>query len=388
MRTRGTLRLATRGSDLARRQAESVAEALSDRRYDVELVEVETTGDRVRDELIHRLGRTGAFVRALDERVLEGDADAAVHSMKDMPTALPEALSVAGVPERAPAGDLLVTPDGTSLADLPRGATVGTGSLRRRAQLLARRPDLAVEGLRGNVDTRVEKLLAPGLQREHERRLDAEEAEADPEDEPRETFEESVDDWFASLSEFQRGAMERRVETEYDAIVLAEAGLRRAGLLRHVGYERLPRASFVPAAGQGAVAVTAASEEATEAVRDAVDHPVTRVATTVERTVLATLGGGCIAPIGVHARLQGEYVGVRAQVFDADGEECVEGTRDLPVREHADAAVAFAEDLRERGAAELVAAARDAADGANGAREEPGDGDGDGTHDAGEGDDA
>ena len=362
MRTRGTLRLATRGSDLARRQAESVAEALEDRRYEVELVEVETTGDRVRDELIHRLGRTGAFVRALDERVMEGEADAAVHSMKDVPTELPEALSVAGVPQRAPAGDLLVTPDGASLGELPGGATVGTGSLRRRAQLLAQRPDLSVEGLRGNVDTRIEKLLAPGLQREHERRLDAAEAEGEADGEERETFEQSVDDWFASLSEFRRGAMERRVETEYDAVVLAEAGLRRAGLLRHVGYERLPRASFVPAAGQGAIAVTTAAAEAETAVRDAVDHPVSRVAATAERTVLGTLGGGCIAPIGVHARVQGEYVNVRVQVFDADGDERVEGTRDLPIRDHADAAVAFAEDLRERGAADLVEAAREAAD--------------------------
>jgi hydroxymethylbilane synthase len=156
MTTRGrTLRLATRGSDLALRQAATVREALSDRRHEVELVEVETTGDQVQDELIHRLGKTGAFVRSLDQRVLDGELDAAVHSMKDMPTEQPDELVVAGVPERAAAGDVLVTPDGSDLADLPEGATVGTSSLRRQAQLLATRPDLDVEPLRGNVDTRV-----------------------------------------------------------------------------------------------------------------------------------------------------------------------------------------------------------------------------------------
>ena len=151
-----TIRLATRGSELALRQTQRVARALESRRREVELVEVETTGDSVRDELIHRLGRTGAFVRSLDEKVLDGELDAAVHSMKDMPTDQPPELVVAGVPERAAAADVLVTPDGRSLDELPEGATVGTSSLRRGAQLLAARPDLRIEPLRGNVDTRVE----------------------------------------------------------------------------------------------------------------------------------------------------------------------------------------------------------------------------------------
>jgi hydroxymethylbilane synthase len=367
---RGTLRLATRGSDLALRQTASVRDALADRRFEVDLMEVETRGDQIRDELIHRLGKTGAFVRALDERVLDGDADAAVHSMKDMPTERPANLVVTGVPERAPATDLLLTPDGTSLENLPADAVVGTSSLRRKAQILAARPDLRVEPLRGNVDTRVEKLLAPELQREHAARVDdnrekkGNAAEASASGEEYETeFDRSIDEWFDDLSEIQRRALERDVETEYDAIVLAEAGLQRSGLLHRIEYERLPPTEFVPSPGQGAIAVTTRSDhEQLDRIREALDDPRTRVTTTVERTVLAELGGGCIAPIGVHAKLQGEYVHVTARVLSADGTEEVKASRDLPVRDHANAAVEFADSLADRGAADLIAAARDDAD--------------------------
>ena len=354
------LRLATRGSELALRQAGIVRELLESRRFEVELVEVETTGDQLRDELIHRLGTTGAFVRALDEEVLSGELDAAVHSMKDMPTDQPPELVVAGVPERAAAGDVLVTPDGTPLAELPAGAVVGTSSLRRRAQLLARRPDIEVEPLRGNVDTRVEKLLAPALQREHEARTEAAESgdgdddsENDDEDEDAE-FEQSVEEWFEGLSEVERRALEREVDGEYDAICLAEAGLERSGLLHHLECERLDPTEFVPAPGQGAIAVTALDGEAAEAVHGAVDHPPTRVETTVERTVLSELGGGCVAPLGVYARLRGEVVHTVARVLSQDGSEEVAGERELPVERHAEAAVEFAADLADRGAAALV----------------------------------
>jgi hydroxymethylbilane synthase len=360
MSTRRTIRLATRSSDLARRQAAAVAEALEARRHEVELIQVETRGDQVRDELIHRLGKTGAFVRSLDEEVLSGEVDGAVHSMKDMPTDSPPELVVAGIPERATPADLLVTPDGRGLPDLDLGAVVGTSSLRRRAQLLSARPDLGIEPLRGNVDTRIEKLLAPGLQREHERRLDAEEGdgETDGDDHP-EAFDRTVEEWFDSLSEIERSAMERQPDVEYDAIVLAAAGLERAGLRHHVGDQELPTASFVPSPGQGAIAVTTREgSEASEIINDAVDHPRTRVETTVERVVLAELGGGCVAPIGVYAVVQGEYVHAEAAVFGREGEEEVSGTRDLPVEEYVPAAREFAVDLRERGAADLIAEAR------------------------------
>jgi len=392
MSSRGrTIRLGTRGSDLALRQAATVAERLEGRRFEVELVTVETTGDRITDELIHRLGKTGAFVRDLDEEVLSGDLDAAVHSMKDMPTEMPDDLVVAGVPERGPPGDLLCTPDGASLSALPEGAVVGTSSLRRGAQLLATREDLDVQPLRGNVDTRVEKLLAPTIQREYQRRLDAESEETDfaeynevddgddghdetdsddtgagggdtetedDEDGEESEFDRTLEEWFDGLAEIERRASEREIDTEYDAIVLAEAGLERIGLPHHVPHERLPPTEFVPAPGQGALAVTAASGDLAEDIRSVLDHPHSRVESTVERTVLETLGGGCIAPVGIHAVLQGPVVRTTVRVLDRGGEEEVRASRELPVERHAAAAHAFATDLAERGAADLIERAR------------------------------
>lgn len=359
-----TLRLATRGSDLAVRQAADVGERLSSGRREVELVEVSTRGDEIRDELIHRLGKTGAFVRALDERVLDGDCDAAVHSMKDVPTENSE-LIVAAVPKRAAPGDVLVTPSGRSLEDLPKGAVVGTSSLRRRAQLLSARPDLDVEPLRGNVDTRVEKLLAPTLQREHERRLAAEETDGAT------GYERGVDEWFDGLDEIERQALSREMGKEYDAIVLAEAGLERSGLLGALSYERLPVEGFVPSPGQGAIAVTARDDDIGALVNQRVDDNRTRVETSVERTVLAELGGGCIAPIGVHAIIEGRYVRTVARVLDRDGIEEVHRTRDLPVERHIEAAREFAADLAEEGAAELIRRARRTSAPEREAREDP-----------------
>jgi hydroxymethylbilane synthase len=355
------IRLATRGSALALVQAQSVRESLEGRRRDVELVEVETTGDQIRDELIHRLGRTGAFVRSLDERVLDGTVEGAVHSMKDMPTDTPEELIVAAIPQRARAGDLLVTPDGATLDELPAGATVGTGSLRRQAQLLAERPDLEVEPLRGNVDTRVEKLLASHLRTEYDDRVAAEEREADADADDEESepeYDRRPEEWVEGLSELERRALDREAGTAYDAIVLAAAGLERSNLLGTVPTQPLPVGEFVPAAGQGAIAVTMLDTELAQAVHDAVDHPRTRVETTVERTVLATLGGGCVAPIGIHALIQGEHVRTRVQVLARDGEHSISASRDLPVERHAEAARRLAEELADRGARELIEEAK------------------------------
>jgi hydroxymethylbilane synthase len=334
-----------------------VAETLEARHRETELVVVETTGDAVRDELIHRLGKTGAFVRSLDEKILDGDVDAAVHSMKDMPTEFPETLVVAGVPERAAAADVLVTPDGAALEDLSEGATVGTSSLRRKAQLLASRPDLDVQPLRGNVDTRVQKLLAPGLQAEHERRLEAEEADEDGENDEVEGYDRTPDEWFDDLAEFERQALGRELGTEFEAIVLAEAGLERIGLIDAIEYRELSK-SFVPAPGQGALAVTALEGELAETLRGLLDHPRTRVETTVERTILGTLGGGCVAPIGIYAIVQGEHVQTRVRILSQDGTEEIEATRDLSIENHPEAARSFAEDLADRGAADLIRQAR------------------------------
>jgi Porphobilinogen deaminase len=344
------------------RQAAAVKQTLEQRRLSVELVEVETRGDQIRDELIHQLGTTGAFVRALDEKVLDGEIDAAVHSMKDVPTDQPDELVIAGIPERGPAADLLVTPDEAGLADLAEGATVGTSSLRRGAQLLADRPDLEIEPLRGNVDTRVEKLLAPSLQREHAARVEAAENEDDGDDDSEsddETgYELTVEEWFDGLAEIERRALEREVDVEYDAICLAEAGLERAGLLPSLVHDRLDPTGFVPAPGQGTLAVTAVDGALAERLHGVLDHPPTRVETTAERTVLNDLGGGCVAPIGVYARLQGETVLTAVRVLAQDGDEEVAATRELPVERHAEAAQAFAADLDDRGGATLIEQAR------------------------------
>ncbi|ESS12151.1 MAG: porphobilinogen deaminase, partial [uncultured archaeon A07HR60] len=372
-----TVRLATRGSDLALRQATQIRDALSSRRREVELVTVETRGDDIRDELIHRLGMTGAFVHALDEEVVDGTVDAAVHSLKDMPTEDRDELAVAGVPQRAPAGDVLLTPDGLSLDELPEEARVGTSSLRRRAQLLAARPDLTVVPLRGNVDTRIEKLLAPTLQSEHEARLEAAGGLPDADgntngtdtdgdstspaqdasaqttgdgatgdgDSDDSAFEQPVEEWFDSLAELEREALGRDVDEVYDGIVLAESGLRRSDLLDIPGSRRLERSQFVPAPGQGTIAVTASDPDITETIRTAVDHPRTRVETTAERTVLGELGGGCVAPMGVYAVMKGEYVHLRTRVQSGDGSREVADTRDLRVGEYADEAAQFAADL-------------------------------------------
>ncbi|MFB6222309.1 MAG: hydroxymethylbilane synthase [Haloarcula sp.] len=365
MTTRGeTLQLATRGSDLALRQAATVRDSLSSRRLTVELVEVETTGDQIRDELIHRLGKTGAFVRSLDEKVLDGELDAAVHSMKDMPTERPDHLVVAGVPERAAAEDVLVTPDGRSLDELPEGATVGTSSLRRRAQLLAERDDLTVEPLRGNVDTRIAKLLAPSLQREHQERHEAEQerkgdaGDPDTDEEEDHPYDRTVEEWFDDLTEFERRAMERDPDVEYDAIVLAKAGLYRAGLTRYVELSDLDPDQFVPAPGQGALAVTAVDSELALDIKDRIDDPQTRVETTVERTILEELGGGCVAPIGVHAHLEGGVVHTRVRVLSQDGDEEVSVGRDIPAERHIDGAQDLAAELAEQGADDLIAEAK------------------------------
>lgn len=352
----GTIRLATRRSDLARWQATTVKETLEARRHTVELAEIETTGDQIRDELIHRLGKIGAFVRALDEEVLSGECDAAVHSMKDVPTEGMDELVVAGVPERATPGDVLVTPDGTEFDDLPNEVTVGTSSLRRKAELLATRPDLDVRPLRGNVDTRVEKLLAPHRQHEHERRLEAAENDEDDEDEK---FERTPQEWFEDLSEIERQSLERESEEEFDAIVLAAAGLERMGLARHLHTQQLPPETFVSAPGQGALAVTARDDEFAETLTELLDHPRTRVETTVERVVLEELGGGCVAPMGAYAVVEGGYVHTTVRVLSEDGTEEVSATRDLPVERHPEAAKELAAELADEGAAELIEQARE-----------------------------
>lgn len=257
------MKLGTRGSRLALTQASLVKRVMEEAGLDVKVVEVETLGDR-RDEWksIRDVEGDGLFTRELDAALLEGEVDIAVHSMKDVPTEPPDGIAIAAVPPRGSPRDALC---GGTLDELPDGATVGTGSPRRRAQLLRVRPDLEVVNLRGNVETRLSK-----------------------------------------------------VGSEVDAVVLAEAGLDRLNVADRID-ERLPFDGFLPAPGQGAIAVSAKSgSREAELSREAVDHEPTRLESEAERALLNELGTGCVEPVGALAELEEGELVLRAGNFEED----------------------------------------------------------------------
>jgi hydroxymethylbilane synthase len=301
------IRLGTRASALARWQAEWVAERLRAPGIDVTLVPITTRGDRQQGP-IGSLGGRGLFTKEIQRALLDGDADLAVHSLKDLPTEPVPGLSLAAVPERGPIGDVLVSRRFHSFATLAEGAAVGTGSMRRRAQLLHARPDLAIRDIRGNVDTRLRKLD----------------------------------------------------EGQVDAIVLAEAGLRRLGFAEHIR-EVLPREIILPAVGQGALGLETRTEDT--AVRDAVgrlDHPSSHAAVTAERTMLFTLQGGCLAPVGAWCRADDAgRLTLTGRVLSADGSEKVEATHSADPADAEPLGRQVAHDLLAQGAGELIRAARE-----------------------------
>lgn len=237
------LRVATRGSALARWQAERVVSLLG---VPAELVIVSTTGDRDRTSALHAIGGTGVFVKEVQDAVTRGVADLAVHSAKDLPAETPDGLVLAAVPERADVRDAIV---GTPIGEIPDGGVIATGSVRRRAQLAAARPDLRFAELRGNVPTRVERA------------------------------------------------------GEFDAIVLAVAGLERLGLADRIT-ERLDPSLMLPMVGQAAIAVECRADDArtTDAVM-AIDDAVAHRALSAERAFLRTLGGGCTMPCAAHGSI-------------------------------------------------------------------------------------
>jgi len=261
-----TLRVATRGSALARWQADHVAVLAqkAEPGLEVETVVVETSGDRRRDVPIWELGGKGVFVKEVQAAVLEGRADVAVHSAKDLPSLTPDGLVIGAVPERADVRDALV---GSTLADLAVGATVASGSLRRRAQLAHARPDLRFEGLRGNIATRLAR----------------------------------VD------------------QADVDAVVMAAAALDRLGLSERIA-ERLDPDAMLPQVGQGALAVECRADDTdTRCLLDRIEHTPSRRAVDAERGFLAELGGDCSVPAAAHATLAGDRLRVRALVASADG---------------------------------------------------------------------
>jgi hydroxymethylbilane synthase len=289
------LRIATRGSKLALTQARWVAERLGG----AELVEVSADGEA---------GDKSRFVRGVERALLGGEAEIGVHSAKDLPGATAPGLEIAAVPPREDPVDVWIGA-GASLEQVPEGARVGTASLRRRAQLLAVRPDLRVRELHGNVDTRLRKLA----------------------------------------------------EGELDAIVLAAAGLRRLGREAEIGFP-LSTATMVPAPGQGTLALQVrAGDEATLAAVDAVTDLVAMRELTAERAAVAPLGATCATPVGVHARVDGERLALTAFVGLPDGSEWIRDELEADACEPAAAGFALAERLLGAGARDLLERAEAAA---------------------------
>ena len=279
------LRIATRKSQLALWQAHHVAMLLRQAHpgLEVELVPLLTQGDRIQDRSLAAIGGKGLFIRELEVALEETRADIAVHSMKDLPGDLPEGLIIAAVLDRADARDALVTGKAAGLDDLPRGARVGTSSLRRQAQLLAARPDLKIQTLRGNVDTRL-------------RRHDA---------------------------------------GEMDAIVLACAGLTRLGLESRIT-ARLDPKICLPAVALGVIGIECrGADQQTLDLVSALDHPAVRIAMDAERAFAHRLGGSCQSPIAAHARLEGGRLMLEGLVAEPDGSrllrDSASGNREDPV---------------------------------------------------------
>ena len=270
-----TIVIGTRSSKLALWQADYVEAKLRERYPELPVVQkrMTTKGDRVLDAPLAKIGGKGLFTKELEQAMLAGEIDLAVHSLKDMPTELPEGLMLAAVTERFDPGDAVVSPRYRTLANLPQGAKVGTSSLRRRAQLLAKRPDLEIVSLRGNVNTRLKKLE----------------------------------------------------EENFDAIILAVAGLKRLGFHDRIT-EVLPREICLPAVGQGALAIEArADDEATLSLIAFLDDAATRAAATraasrAERAFLARVEGGCQVPVGVYAEAADEALEMEAVIASIDGE--------------------------------------------------------------------
>ncbi|HSB15283.1 MAG TPA: hydroxymethylbilane synthase [Bryobacteraceae bacterium] len=262
------LTIGSRGSQLALWQArwiEGRLEAFGERAR-IEIIK--TTGDKITDVPLAKVGTKGLFTKEIEEALLDRRIDVAVHSLKDLPTEMPEGLVIAAVPERQDPCDALV---GRKLADLPPGAKVGTSSLRRVAQIRALRPDIVIESVRGNVDTRLRKLD----------------------------------------------------EGMYDAIVLAAAGLKRLGWESRIA-EILPPEVMCPAVGQGALAVETRGDGGTgQQVCARLNHETTRIAVAAERALLGALGGGCQVPIGAYATCEGETLRLLGLVASPDGETVI-----------------------------------------------------------------
>ena len=301
------VRVGSRASKLAMAQTEEVVRVLRaawrDRRF--EIVPVVPEGDRRKTAPLQSLGR-GAFVKGVEERLLAGAIDMAIHSAKDMPSALPDGLAIAAFPKREDARDVIVNRWGTSLEALPSGARIGASSPRRSGQILAARADVEIVPMRGNVDTRLARVAAGG---------------------------------------------------DYDGAALAAAGLRRLGLLDEAAHHILPPAVCVPDAGQGALAVeTRAGDAEMERLAAPTNHPPTWAAVTAERAFVETLGGGCRVPVAAYAVPSegGATLRIRAMACLPDGSRVFRASTTAPSRDPQAAGRQAANALLETGAGAIL----------------------------------
>ncbi len=293
------IKIGTRASLLAVTQSTWVKDRIEEQypHTEVELVRITTKGDKILDVPLAKVGGKGLFVKEIEDALLDGRVDLAVHSMKDVPTELPEELHVAIIPEREVPVDAFISARYASLDELPAGATIGTSSLRRKAQLAAMRPDLEIVDLRGNLDTRLRKLE----------------------------------------------------EGQYDAIILAAAGLNRLGLQEKITALFTP-GQMLPAIGQGSLGIELRRDDAE--LLDGLQflhHAATAVAVAAERSFLFRLEGGCQVPIGAHATLGGDTVTLSGLIASVDGREILRQEMRAPADQAAGLGVRLAEALLDRG---------------------------------------
>jgi len=303
--TKNSLTIGTRGSALALIQSEWVKTQLEKvhPQLEIELKIIQTRGDKILDTSLSKIGDKGLFTKEIENQLLAGAIDLAVHSLKDMPTQQPEGLTIAAITQREDPADALVSKDGVHFADLPPGAKILSGSLRRRAQLLRRRPDLDLVDVRGNIQTRLRKLD----------------------------------------------------ESDARAIIMAAAGLKRAGLDHHIT-ERFEPADFLPAPGQGALAVEIRAADSHTAERVAVleDKPA-RLATSAERALLARLEGGCQVPVGAFAWQENDRLHLKGMVADLDGKQVLYKDATAAIHQPEALGIQVAEQLLAAGANDILA---------------------------------
>jgi hydroxymethylbilane synthase len=292
--------IGTRGSRLALWQTDYIGGLLIEKAgVEFEKKIIKTTGDKITDVPLAKIGGKGLFVKELDDAVLDSRVDFAVHSMKDVPVDLPEGLKIAAIPEREEINDALISR--FALDDLPDGAVVGTSSLRRIAQMKNHRPDVMIKDLRGNVDTRIRKLN----------------------------------------------------EGQYDAIIMAKAGLKRLGFEDQIR-ETLPIEIFTPTVGQGAIAVVTRIGSELSGTLDSLNHDVTMKTVTAERSLLRGVGGGCQIPLGTYSRIVGVEIMLKGVMLSQDGNKKIEA--EAKGKNPDNVGKAVAEKLLSQGGRELLEA--------------------------------